>query len=143
MLHVAHGSNKLHHKLHGAQENVVIPVALQHKLDIVSEEDLAPVLNRRLQLGSNSLFVVTYLGKASGRLHEAVLPKFLNTFFCCLLDSNVPSTNCRATDKQKGHFPRLLDTSEANYGSVDYSSAWLNTCHRALADVTSAGSTVV
>lgn len=137
LLNVSKGSNILPHTSHGTLYSTVVMNALETVTGIQSTDDASELLNMRVQMGKYTLYIVTYLVRTSGCLHDLILPQFCNTFFASLPDDNLLSPNARVLEAQKQQFSRHVDTLKDYYRSKEYDLACKNACRTALHDILS------
>lgn len=81
---------------------------------ITDTNGILSILNHRINVGNTSSYVISYIYKASGRFHEAVLKKMLNSFF-----SGLPSDNpisCSACESPA----RVQQYARQFYSARDY-----------------------
>lgn len=76
-----------------------------------TQTDVVALLNKRVQLGQSKTYLVSYLDRESGRLHDTVLSKICNAFFAGLTDHNVLCSNARVTQADKQVFAKRVDES--------------------------------
>lgn len=106
---------------------------------MTSSADISRLLNKRITVGSNTIFVHTYMYKASGRLHDALLAKLSTAFFGALPAKNPLSSNAHVTLSRRQYFAPKVDERRDYYHSSEYSTTWRNCCHAALREVISVG----
>lgn len=90
----------------GTSATTLVLVALERIMDVTSAADLSRLLNWRIALASNSVFVHRYMDKASGRLHDALLSKTSNAFFGGLGADNPFSSNSLAPSSRRQDYAR-------------------------------------
>lgn len=78
-------------------------------IGVSTTEELAALMNRKVQVGQNTSFVVSYLDRASCNLYETVPNKFSNDFFAGLPDSNLLSSNARNLQSKIAEFARRVE----------------------------------
>lgn len=141
LVDVSKGTNFFQRTPSAATYIMVLLAALEKVMRITSEEGIVALLNKRVQLWQSTLYVITYLYRASGHLHDSVLLKFCNAFFAGLPEDKLLSANVRLSHAEKGAFARRVDNSKEYYHSAEYNVAWQNACHSALQGKMYAGST--
>lgn len=100
-------------------------------------------LESRVVIGRSICTVATYLERASCRLNDPALSKFLNTFLSSLPANNAFSASSRSTENHKKRAARRIDLVGEYYTSEDYAEAWRNGFHKALTEVRAAGTMAV
>lgn len=58
-------------------------------------------MNTRITVGQTSMYVVSYLNRASGLLHDSVLTILSNAFLTSLSELNLLSSNARVSKVRK------------------------------------------
>lgn len=81
MVDVSKGSNMFPYTPNGSNHSTRITTALEKVMNVTSVAEIVALLNKRVRLGQYTLYVITYLDRESGRLHDSVLAKFCNAFF--------------------------------------------------------------
>lgn len=115
-------------------------MALEKVMDISNMEEIAALLNKRVQVGQSSLFVVSYLDRASRRLNEAVLTKLCSALFAGFR-TRTPILKLPCYTNKKQASVCRVDESRVYYGSSEYKNSWKNVCYAALTESISAGLT--
>lgn len=83
----------------------------------------------------------SYLERASGRLHDSILAKFIAACFAGLPSRNAISSSFTLDERSNRDFVRRLDTVKEYYIGDAYTEAWKNACYRALREIRPAGAT--
>lgn len=99
-----------------------------------SEEDISAVISHRMLLGKSSLYAITYLDGACGRLHDSILGTLSNAFFAGLPERNHLSSKYRVSSSDKADFARRLGKDKEYYRSSQYDVAWQNACYTAISE---------
>lgn len=73
--------------------NTLLLHALEKVMGINSLDEVNKLLNKRVKLGQSTLYVVSYLERASNRLDETVLTMLCNAFLAGLPEENLLSPN--------------------------------------------------
>lgn len=118
-----------------SQCSVIITTIVEKVMDIKSADDIYSLLNYRFQVGHISVLAFSYLGRASGRLHDSILTKFFNTFFVGLPEANRPSSNSRANTTERKGMARLVHKEQEFYCSRQYNVALQTACHNAISEI--------
>lgn len=118
-----------------------ITAAIGKVIYIRSEDDFLALLNKRVQMGQSSFYVITYLDRAFGRLCDDTLNKFINSFYVGSPKENILSSISRVPQSQKDDFARLLEYKEEYYSSSQYGRFWKSAYHSWITEVVSAGKT--
>lgn len=106
--------------------------AIENVMAVTMTAKIIKIMNNRIIFGQKSLYIVPYLGCASGWLHESVLAKLLNSFFTSLPESNLLSSNDCASQAHTEQFSQRVDYWTVYYCSSKYDMAWNNACHDTL-----------
>lgn len=125
------------HTPYGSQYSSLISTATENVMKMTSSEDITTLTNRCVQLGQSSLYAVTYLDCASGRVHDSILPNLCSSFFAVLPDDKPLSCTSRATTSQREKFAQRVDKAQEYHQSSQYNMAWQNAYHTALAEIMS------
>lgn len=104
-------------------------------LDGITHEDQITFLQKRIEIGIECQLICTYLERASGRLHDAVLTKFLDNVSAGILSRNDLSTNATVTEAQKIDFSRTVDTVSEYYNSDEYNNGRKHASRTAIRDI--------
>lgn len=99
------------------------------------------MLNKKINVESNSIFFHSYMDRASGQLHDAILSKLSNSFSAGLSADNPLSTKSLVNASCGHDISREVDKRREYYRSYLFSTACINFCHSALREGLSAAST--
>lgn len=91
-----------------SQYSPVITTAVDKERYMNSIDDVVKLLNKSVQLGQSTLYVITYLDREIGRLHDSVLTTFCNSLFAVLPVNTLLSFCARRSQAQKEEFSRLV-----------------------------------
>lgn len=102
MVDMTKGTDTFPDILEGAQYSTVVTTALDKVMVITVLNDIRDLLIGFVTIGQSSIFVPTYLQRASGRLHDSILSKLCCAIFDGLEDENrlSPSSCCTKSQKQ-------------------------------------------
>lgn len=98
-------------------------------MNVSTTDELAALMNRRVQVGESTSFIVSYLDRASLQRHDTVLRKFSIIFFAGLHASILLSCNARTSESQKAGFSKHLDDCDEYYESQKCTAAWQRATH--------------
>lgn len=110
------------HQSAGSAATTPVLIALEKVMDVTAVFDISWLLNRRITVGSNSVSVHTYMDKASCLLHDSLLSKISNAFFCGLPSDSPLSNNSRAAPSRRQDFAREVDERHDYYRSSKYAN---------------------
>lgn len=79
----------------GSAYTKVILIALDKVMKLTTHDEISAFLNKRIQVGQSSLYVVSYLEQGSESLHDTVLSKPCNALFSGLSENNTLSSSSR------------------------------------------------
>lgn len=74
-------------------------------------------------IGRTKQAIIRFLDRAHGRVHDAVLSKFLNAYFATLPESNALSLRSNKKRTEKLDFARKIDRETLFYAEDEYSEA--------------------
>lgn len=125
----------------GSDYSTSVIWGLEKLLGIRTLDAQIEFVHRRIHIGRTEQTVITFLDRASGRVHDAVLSKFLHTFFGGLPVSNALSILSDKTAKQKSDFARQVERDNSFISDSVYAEAWRQACTTARREILSTGTT--
>lgn len=99
----------------GSDYTTTVLFALDQILGISTLNVQVEFVNRRILIHRNEQLIITFLDRASGRMHDAFLTKFINAFFATLPDSNPLSLRSRKSQSEQASFPLHIDQTKPYY----------------------------
>lgn len=96
-------------------------------------------LNKRIRIVRSEQAIITFLDRINGRVHDAVLLKFLNAFFTTLLECNCPSLSPNRAKSETQKFARKFDKDTPFYEDEQYLEACSAASATALHEILAAG----
>lgn len=90
-------------------KSIPVLIALKNVMYVTTSADFLLLLNKLINVGSNTIFCIYIYYKPSRGLHDAFLTKVFTAFFGGGPSTNPLSTNARVTHTRQNDLARQVD----------------------------------